>query len=62
MPDGVDRPQQLNLDFTTACKAHDECYGRCGSNKGKCDQELQVGMLEQCATDKYSPDRHAARA
>jgi RHS repeat-associated protein len=37
-----------NIDFSKACKKHDECYGRCGSSKQECDDNFYKDMIAQC--------------
>jgi RHS repeat-associated protein len=36
------------VTFTEACKKHDDCYGRCGSSKAKCDNQLRDDMRSAC--------------
>ena len=39
----------FGVDWSDACKTHDECYGNCGSNKFLCDYSLQEDMSLSCA-------------
>lgn len=32
----------------TACKQHDDCYGRAGADKKKCDQRFLQDMMSEC--------------
>lgn len=44
VPDGA-----LGVDWSDACKTHDECYGTPGANKTVCDYGLQEDMSLACA-------------
>jgi RHS repeat-associated protein len=44
------------VDFTAACLKHDDCYGRCGSNKTRCDEGLRSDMRTACL-DAYRSGR-----
>ena len=35
-------------DFRVACKAHDECYTKPGSDRSECDIQFRDAMLKQC--------------
>ena len=39
----------LGVDWSGACRAHDECYGAPGANKLLCDYALQEDMSVLCA-------------
>jgi group XII secretory phospholipase A2 precursor (PLA2G12) len=36
------------VSFSDACKKHDQCYGKCGANKAKCDNDLRNDMRAAC--------------
>ncbi len=36
------------VSFSSACKKHDDCYSRCGANKGTCDLGLLNDMRSAC--------------
>lgn len=44
-----DRPFEL-ANFFDACKAHDCCYGKCGSQKSDCDDAFGTATMEACVT------------
>lgn len=43
VPEGGINPFGPN-DFRPFCKDHDECYGTCGADNGKCDEALGAGI------------------
>jgi|SRR6478609_9075961 len=45
VPDGA-----LGVDWSDACKTHDECYATPGANKFLCDYGLQQDISLACAT------------
>ena len=42
-----DNPFELG-NFYNACKGHDCCYGRCGSEKATCDSNFYNDMVAAC--------------
>lgn len=36
------------FDFGSACQNHDDCYGTCGENKGRCDAKFLADMMAVC--------------
>jgi hypothetical protein len=38
----------MGANFRTGCRNHDLCYGRCGSDKGACDNRFHSEMLTAC--------------
>lgn len=38
----------LGVDFTSACNAHDTCYGTCGNKKSECDKTFLADMKAAC--------------
>jgi hypothetical protein len=42
-----DRPLDV-VSFFDACKGHDCCYGRCGSEKAACDEQFLHAMRDSC--------------
>ncbi len=36
------------ISFTSACNAHDTCYGTCGSNKATCDSKMKEDTINIC--------------
>lgn len=41
-----DRP--FGFDFGDACETHDNCYGKCGSNKDACDGQFYNNLKSGC--------------
>jgi hypothetical protein len=39
----------FNQDFGPCCGNHDACYGACGVDKGGCDQNFFLCLLDTCA-------------
>ena len=39
------------VNFTSCCNSHDVCYGSCGADKGRCDENLSECMARAC--DRY---------
>jgi hypothetical protein len=50
-----DSPFDL-ANFFNACKGHDCCYGKCGSDKAKCDSDFHQDMIAACAANWGVPD------
>ena len=49
------------FDFTSACQAHDVCYGQ-GVDRQACDVQFRADMTEACVTehpDAVDPARYA---
>ncbi|MGH2929232.1 MAG: hypothetical protein ACRDL8_13595, partial [Solirubrobacteraceae bacterium] len=44
-----DRPLEL-ANFFDACKAHDCCYGQCGTQKADCDSAFGKATMEACVS------------
>jgi RHS repeat-associated protein len=42
-------------DWAEACKIHDDCYGRPGSNKALCDAQLGMNVTAACTQDIWLP-------
>ena len=36
------------VDFSAACTAHDDCYGRSGAYKHSCDTNLALDIMRKC--------------
>jgi len=41
-------PDDPVFDFSAPCRLHDACYGRCGADKHKCDQQFLQDMRSAC--------------
>ncbi|HEY8583900.1 MAG TPA: hypothetical protein VIL49_13175 [Capillimicrobium sp.] len=50
-----DRPLFV-ADFFDACKAHDCCYGVCGSDQDACDSAMYLDALRICQKTRYDDD------
>ena len=50
VPEGLGK-----VDWSDACKTHDECYGTPGANKFLCDYGLQQDMSLACAAQDGGP-------
>ena len=50
VPDRLRTPLGKAFDFSGPCLNHDKCYGRCGSSKVKCDENLRSDIFKVCAT------------
>ncbi len=44
IPDGFGK-----VDFTPACRQHDQCYDTCGKPKDFCDTQFRNTLYEQCS-------------
>jgi hypothetical protein len=44
------------VDFFDACKGHDCCYGRCGSDKSDCDAAFLDAMTKACLRSEPAAD------
>jgi RHS repeat-associated protein len=44
--------EPFGFDFSDACSFHDDCYNRCGEDKGSCDRAFRRLMLRECRS-KY---------
>ena len=51
--DSIIPDSPFGFDFGNACQNHDDCYGKCGSNKDACDAKFYNDMKNQC--DSYRP-------
>ncbi|HEV7399762.1 MAG TPA: hypothetical protein VGN84_05775 [Solirubrobacterales bacterium] len=47
----ADHPTLLT-SFTSACNAHDCCYGTCGSSKETCDKQIRSDLVKACIKSK----------
>ena len=41
------------ISFTSACKAHDQCYATCGSSRMLCDLQLSKDLTAACTGGTY---------
>lgn len=38
----------FDVDFTSACNAHDTCYGTCGKDRSECNKQFLSDMKKEC--------------
>ena len=50
----------FGVDWSDACRIHDECYGTCSANKLLCDYVLQQNMSMSCAAQDGGMGCHVA--
>jgi RHS repeat-associated protein len=46
--DGLVPDSYMGVDFTPACRRHDNCYDTCGAEKTTCDAQLGEDLAEAC--------------
>lgn len=51
----------LGVDFTPACQAHDICWGTCGADRRKCDENFLSNLLTICERNFFVLSRSRAR-
>ena len=46
------------VDFSGACRKHDNCYSKCGANRGDCDRNLERDMKAECMRTYMAGNLH----